>query len=801
MSDLPYLLFGQKSAGLTRKDILRRDVMKKFCSLLLALTLVVTTLMPMTVRAAGTGKAIQLVDSANPTGGVEDQHHVYYGKDTSATNFFDGCWRVLDADKTNIGSDGMFLLTENLIGDPSSTYGGVFFNTDAAKKNDWQGSDAQTWCGTFLSDSFSSAEQDAIIATYKSDGEDSYQDPKYAGPAKFRAADSILNGDKIFFLSSEEAHDSSYGFTDGASRLENFKGSPGVWSLRSPGISLYSPYDIEAGYVDDAGEIHIHYVFDDKAARPAFNLDLSSVLFTSAAIGGKSTGAEGPDALQTVTDYSGSEWKLTLNDSAHNGFNAGSVTGNSSAVTVNYSGAVTGSNEYISALITDSTGTIKYYGRIAAASSADGSVAINLTGKLGDSDKLYIFNEQYNGDKVTDYASELKEVTVPAPVIYNVTVSTGSEGGGTASASPASGAEGTEITLKATPDAGYKFKEWQVISGGVSVADTASAETTLTIGTSDVEVKAVFEELPPAEYSVTVSTDGNGTASADPTSGTKDTTVTLKASPKSGYKFKEWQVISGGVSVADTASAETTLTIGTSDVEVKAVFEELPPAEYSVTVSTDGNGTASADPTSGTKDTTVTLKASPKSGYKFKEWQVISGGVSVADKGSAETTLTIGTTNVEVKAIFEKEESVAPAPAPEYQHEHNYVWQIAREATPTEDGEMVYICKECGSVMHRIPISGYVAFNEDTAKKIRNARQGAELVVHTEKWISFYSVVWDELEKRPDITLVINYNDKGKMYEVVVPAGTDVDTIKNEEGYAGFLFLSGKFGRREVKSW
>ena len=695
--------------------------MKKFCSLLLALTLVVTTLMPMTVRAAGTGKAIQLVDSANPTGGVEDQHHVYYGKDTSATNFFDGCWRVLDADKTNIGSDGMFLLTENLIGDPSSTYGGVFFNTDAAKKNDWQGSDAQTWCGTFLSDSFSSAEQDAIIATYKSDGEDSYQDPKYAGPAKFRAADSILNGDKIFFLSSEEAHDSSYGFTDGASRLENFKGSPGVWSLRSPGISLYSPYDIEAGYVDDAGEIHIHYVFDDKAARPAFNLDLSSVLFTSAAIGGKSTGAEGPDALQTVTDYSGSEWKLTLNDSAHNGFNAGSVTGNSSAVTVNYSGAVTGSNEYISALITDSTGTIKYYGRIAAASSADGSVAINLTGKLGDSDKLYIFNEQYNGDKVTDYASELKEVTVPAPVIYNVTVSTGSEGGGTASASPASGAEGTEITLKATPDAGYKFKEWQVISGGVSVADTASAETTLTIGTSDVEVKAVFEELPPEEYSVTVSTDGNGTASADPTSGTKDTTVTLKASPKSGYKFKEWQVI--------------------------------------------------------------------------------SGGVSVADKGSAETTLTIGTTNVEVKAIFEKEESVAPAPAPEYQHEHNYVWQIAREATPTEDGEMVYICKECGSVMHRIPISGYVAFNEDTAKKIRNARQGAELVVHTEKWISFYSVVWDELEKRPDITLVINYNDKGKMYEVVVPAGTDVDTIKNEEGYAGFLFLSGKFGRREVKSW
>ena len=93
--------------------------MKKFCSLLLALTLVVTTLMPMTVRAAGTGKAIQLVASDNPTGGVEDQHHVYFGQDTSAVNYFDACWRVLDADKTNIGSDGMFLLSEELLGDDS----------------------------------------------------------------------------------------------------------------------------------------------------------------------------------------------------------------------------------------------------------------------------------------------------------------------------------------------------------------------------------------------------------------------------------------------------------------------------------------------------------------------------------------------------------------------------------------------------------------------------------------------------------------------------------------------------------
>ena len=52
-----------------------------------------------------------------------------------------------------------------------------------------------------------------------------------------------------------------------------------------------------------------------------------------------------------------------------------------------------------------------------------------------------------------------------------------------------------------------------------------------------------------------------------------------------------------------------------------------------------------------------------------------------------------------------------------------------------------------------------------------------------------------------DIKLVIDYMDKGQMYEVVIPAGTDVNTLMNDEGYAGFLFLSGKFGRHEIRAY
>jgi len=79
--------------------------------------------------------------------------------------------------------------------------------------------------------------------------------------------------------------------------------------------------------------------------------------------------------------------------------------------------------------------------------------------------------------------------------------------------------------------------------------------------------------------------------------------------------------------------------------------------EYSVTVRTDGNGTAMADKTSAAAGTVVTLTATPKSGYTFKQWQVVTGGVTIKDN-----KFTMPAGNVEVKAIFEKNATPPPAP-------------------------------------------------------------------------------------------------------------------------------------------
>ncbi len=229
--------------------------------------------------------------------------------------------------------------------------------------------------------------------------------------------------------------------------------------------------------------------------------------------------------------------------------------------------------------------------------------------------------------------SPYKKVQFPAtPTTYTVTVT--NDGHGTASADVASGAEGTEVTLTATPSEGYRFKEWLVVSGAVTVTDNK-----FTIGTANVEVKAIFELIP--TYTVTVTNDGHGTASADIASGAEGTEVTLTATPSEGYRFKEWQVVSGGITVTNNK-----FTIGTANVEVKAIFELIP--TYTVTVTNDSHGTASADVTSGIEGTEVTLTATPSEGYRFKEWQVVSGGVTIT-----ENKFSIGTANVEVKAVFE----------------------------------------------------------------------------------------------------------------------------------------------------
>ena len=210
---------------------------------------------------------------------------------------------------------------------------------------------------------------------------------------------------------------------------------------------------------------------------------------------------------------------------------------------------------------------------------------------------------------------------------------------------------GTNYILPAcgfTAPTDQQFKAWEISGTEYKVGDTYTVNL-------DTEIKALWENsvITPTTYTVTVSNDGNGTGTATPSTAAAGTTITLTATPNKGYHFKEWQVISGGVTIKDDK-----FTMPDNNVEVKAIFEEdTPPAptEHTVTVTSDGNGTASASPAKAVAGAEITLSATPKTGYHFKEWQVISGSVTIKDN-----KFIMPNDNVEVKAIFEKDAPPAP---------------------------------------------------------------------------------------------------------------------------------------------
>lgn len=367
---------------------------KRILSILLCLCMA-ACMLPTVAFAAGAenDKAIQLVDSgtaANISGGQND--NIYFGTwDEEPIK-----WRVLD-DQTNTGESGLFLLSDALLG--TGRYGDVYFDNSGNTSNAWQSSTAKTWCNNFYGSSFSNGEQGAVLATTKSD------EALSTGGISFAASENILNGDKVFFLSAEEAENSAYGFTDNNARIANYGNSAGVWWLRSP----YAIFTTYAGVVFGDGPVYAYVVSGVWAARPAFNLNLNSVLFASAAVGGKPNGG-----LTPIPEYSGNEWKLTLKDSNRN-FAVTEKTADAApddTVTLHYNGATTGANEYISVIIADNNGA-QYYGRVAQPTAESGTVEIKIPSDLAPgSYTLKVFSEQYNGDRKTDYASNFTNIAL-----------------------------------------------------------------------------------------------------------------------------------------------------------------------------------------------------------------------------------------------------------------------------------------------------------------------------------------------------------------------------------------------------
>ena len=161
------------------------------------------------------------------------------------------------------------------------------------------------------------------------------------------------------------------------------------------------------------------------------------------------------------------------------------------------------------------------------------------------------------------------------------------------------------------------------------------------LGEDIKEFSITIAKAPETEYAVTVRDDGHGTGSADPASATAGTEITLTATPNAGYHFKEWQVMSGDVTVRDDK-----FTMPSDNVEIKAIFEEdAPPTPTEYTVTFDGNdGTPSVGSMTTTKQKLTSLPDASRSKHSFNGWYTEKSG------GTKITTDTVFSANTTVYA-------------------------------------------------------------------------------------------------------------------------------------------------------
>ena len=366
---------------------------KRILSILLALCMVLC-LVPTTAFAAGetaTGSAaIQLgTDALSKNVNTATAPTVYFGQDHENNP---GAWRVIDYDGNSAaGTAGnMTLLAANNMG--LSKFGASNAYADSALK---EAIDA-------LADKLTAKETDAVEKrTLASGNYDEENTDGVAGPAVSNAA--------FWPLSSKEANavNNDLRVVD----PEHPGWASSYWWLRSP------DEDYSTAFVAGRGEVRYYGGYSTSkefGVRPAFDLNLDSVLFASAAVGGKPDGG-----LQPVSpNYTGNEWKLTLYDSKRNDFSRTtwevSASTKGGTVEISYTDAKTGANEYISALIFDDVGNVIYYGRSnASLTEKDGTAQLTIPAGFAEGTyTLKVFNEQYNGDRKTDLASGFADVTL-----------------------------------------------------------------------------------------------------------------------------------------------------------------------------------------------------------------------------------------------------------------------------------------------------------------------------------------------------------------------------------------------------
>jgi uncharacterized repeat protein (TIGR02543 family) len=252
--------------------------------------------------------------------------------------------------------------------------------------------------------------------------------------------------------------------------------------------------------------------------------------------------------------------------------------------------------------------------------------------------------------------------------VIQFTLAVSASNGGTVSTEGGDFEEGTEVTITATANAGYRFTGWEG-------SDSTSESLTVTLN-SDQTYQALFELIPVYTLSVTTSAEG-GTVSTEGGDFEEGTEVTITATANAGYRFTGWEG-------SDSTSESLTVTLN-SDQTYQALFELIPASVYTISVSAQGsaNYILTGDDANGSvsgNDPSVSLKVGDTINFDVSAQGHPFYLIKTSDGGFGSGNLVDGVSN-------------------------NGAQSATVSWTPTEAGTYYYICEYHPSMLGTITVT------------------------------------------------------------------------------------------------
>ncbi|MBD9028549.1 MAG: LPXTG cell wall anchor domain-containing protein [Butyrivibrio crossotus] len=362
---------------------------------------------------------------------------------------------------------------------------------------------------------FTSAEQGLMNATTVTTKDTKNSSVTYTTTDKLYALQGDYDNDQYLWAGTDDSTVlamSSY-----------FRNGEWFW-LRSPyGRSGDFALCADRGYYVILGRVDID---SGSPVQPASNLNLSSVLFASAAKAASSGTESG-----TIAERTAMTLRLDGKDK-----NIGTVTYNTTTGDIK----VTKGSTNVALIVQGKYGTNDWY----------------YSKQITDTDTVTIKASDIAADANTPASIDLSackiwlEATDTDGMIYainatNVYALTVTNGSGTGEYE-----QGATVTITAdTATSGQQFKEWEVVSGTITLADSMRETTTFTMPAEAVSVKANYEVIPVTEYTITSTTGANGSISPSGTvkvasGGSQTFTIT----PATGYEIDTLKVDGSAVS-------------------------------------------------------------------------------------------------------------------------------------------------------------------------------------------------------------------------------------------------------------